>query len=373
MKRFVCLLILAGLSGVSNAHQLSTAYLNASVDATGQVALEWQARFYDLHRALTLDRDGDGELRWGDVLDRADSVEQYVREHLILARGDHECQLAFSQRWEVERHFQEGYLVIPIRAQCPLAGDFTLSYRALFEQQNNHKLIVTFRKAGDAVNAPGSAQTRVMDEGRQMIAIADAGGSVFKTIVEFVKEGVIHIWVGLDHILFLLALLLTCVLVRERGHWHREPNNRRVVANAFWVVTAFTLAHSVTLTATALGWVTPSSQWVEVVIALSVVLAALNNVFPVIRRLFGITFLFGLIHGFGFAGVLGELGVPPDQAVPTVLAFNLGVEIGQLSIVLLLLPVLMAARHYRWYAKYLMPGLSLSVAAVAALWVFERL
>lgn len=370
MMRSLCLFVLACFAGVSQAHQLSTAYLDVAVDSTGQVELQWQARFYDWERAVGLDQDGNGELHWGEVLDGADGLERYVQQHLILTRGEHECQLAFTGPWKTEQHFREGYLVLPMRAQCPLSGEFMFRYHAFFEQQRDHKLIVTVGQ-GD-VETSGLAQTRVMQEDRQMIAVSGSSGSLLKTVVEFVKEGVIHIWIGLDHILFLLSLLLSCVLVRRRGGWQSESNTRRVVSNTFWVVTAFTLAHSVTLTATALGWVSPSSQWVEVVIAASVALAALNNLYPVVRRLSWMTFVFGLIHGFGFAGVLGELGVPADQAVPTVLAFNLGVEIGQLSIVLLVLPPLMVARNYRWYSKVVMPVLSLMVALVAILWVIER-
>lgn len=370
MMRYLCFFVLVCLTSVSQAHQLSTAYLDATVNATGQVELQWQARFYDWESAVGLDQDGNGELQWGEVLNGADRLEQYVQQHLILARGDHECQLAFTGPWKTEQHFREGYLVLPVRAQCALSGEFTLRYHAFFEQQRDHKLIATVRQ-GDA-DAPGSAQTRVVHAGQQLIALSGTNGSLLKTVVEFVKEGVIHIWIGLDHILFLLSLLLTCVLTRRRGAWRAESSTRRVVSNTFWIVTAFTLAHSVTLTATAMGWVSPSSQWVEVVIAASVALAALNNLYPVVRRLSSMTFVFGLIHGFGFAGVLGELGVPADQALPTVLAFNLGVEIGQLCIVLLVLPLLMAARNYRWYPRVVMPGLSLMVALVAILWVIER-
>ncbi|WP_027329161.1 HupE/UreJ family protein [Marinimicrobium agarilyticum] len=370
MMRYLCLLVLVSLASTAQAHQLSTAYLDATVDSTGQVELQWQARFYDWERAVGLDQDRNGELQWGEVLNGAERLEQYAQQNLIVARGDHKCQLAFSGPWKTEQHFREGYLVLPMRAQCPLAGELTLRYHAFFEQQRDHKLIVTVDHEG--AERPGSAHTRLIHEDQPLIAVSDAGGSLLKTVVEFVKEGVIHIWIGLDHILFLLSLLLTCVLVRRRGAWQSESNTRRVVSNTFWVVTAFTLAHSVTLTATALGWVTPSSQWVEVVIAVSVALAALNNLYPIIRRLSWMTFVFGLIHGFGFAGVLGELGVPADQAVPSVLAFNLGVEIGQLSIVLLILPLLMAARNYRWYSKVVMPALSLIVALVAILWVIER-
>jgi len=112
------------------------------------------------------------------------------------------------------------------------------------------------------------------------------------------------------------------------------------------VVTAFTLAHSVTLAATALNWIQVSSAWVEVGIAISVLAAALNNIFPLVKKLTLVTFGFGLLHGMGFAGVLGELGLPSDQKLLTVLAFNLGVEFGQLGIILAALPIMVLINKY---------------------------
>jgi hypothetical protein len=101
-------------------------------------------------------------------------------------------------------------------------------------------------------------------------------------------------------------------------------------------------------------------------------LAALNNIFPLVLRLGLLTFGFGLLHGMGFAGALGELGIPADQQVPSVLAFNLGVEIGQIAILLILLPILIAARNYHWYSRFSMPTASLIITLIAGHWVIAR-
>ncbi|ROQ19898.1 HupE/UreJ protein [Marinimicrobium koreense] len=370
--RFYLLVLLGVLSFSAQAHQLSTAYLSGDLGATGKVQLELQTRLYDLERAVGMDTNRDGELLWGEVLDNAATLETYLQDRINLRRGDRPCNLSFAGPWKVDEHYGEAYLVTSLQAQCPLSGDLTLVYQAFFEQQPEHKLLVNFRS-----EAPGSSDTdssyRVMDRSQQEMILGGREGNLMLTIKDFVKEGIVHIWIGLDHILFLVSLLLTSVLMRASGQWQPEVSVRRVVTNAVWIVTAFTLAHSVTLTATALGWVQPSSRWVEVAIALSVALAALNNVFPVVTRLSGITFAFGLIHGFGFAGVLGELGVPADQVLPTVLAFNLGVEIGQLAIVLVLLPCLMLLRHYRWFRGILVPAASVLIAGLAIYWVMTRM
>jgi hypothetical protein len=149
------------------------------------------------------------------------------------------------------------------------------------------------------------------------------------------------------------------------------------LAGAFWstakVVTAFTLAHSVTLSVAAFGIVELPSRFVESAIAASVVVAAINNIYPVItRRLWVVAFVFGLIHGFGFASVLSEFGLPPDRKLVALLAFNVGVELGQLTIVAAVLPVLFLARRTIAYTRFVMPLGSVVISVVALIWFIER-
>ena len=147
-------------------------------------------------------------------------------------------------------------------------------------------------------------------------------------------EGTFHIWIGFDHVLFLLSLLLPAVLVHESRRWTGVGSFRAALTEVLWVVTAFTVAHSITLPIAALQIVGLPSRLVESAIAASVVLAAANNLVPVVeRRRWLVAFGFGLIHGFGFASVLTELGSPEEALVLSLLGFNVGVEIGQLVIV----------------------------------------
>ena len=147
--------------------------------------------------------------------------------------------------------------------------------------------------------------------------------------------------------------------------------------DAFWgvlkVVTAFTVAHSITLSAAALGWVSLPSRLVESVIAASVVLAALNNVRPVIEeRRWLMAFVFGLIHGFGFASVLADLGLPRNALLLALVGFNLGVEAGQLAIVAAFLPLAFLLRATPLYRRGIMTGGSVLIAVVAGIWLLER-
>ena len=139
------------------------------------------------------------------------------------------------------------------------------------------------------------------------------------------------------------------------------------------VVTAFTLAHSVTLTLATLGLVSLPSRLVESAIACSVVLAALNNVWPIVRqRLWLLAFGFGLLHGLGFAGALLDLGLPAHAMVVPLLAFNLGVELGQLAIVALLLPLIFALRETSLYPRLMLRAGSSAIAVLGGLWLVER-
>jgi hypothetical protein len=150
---------------------------------------------------------------------------------------------------------------------------------------------------------------------------------------------------------------------------------RQALAQVAKVVTAFTVAHSLTLSLAVLGVVAPPSRLVESLIALSVMIAAANNVVPVVTRyVWGVAFGFGLIHGFGFASVLVDLGLPKSALALALFGFNLGVELGQLAIVAAFLPFAFAflLRRTSSYRRWLMPAGSLAVAGIAMLWLVER-
>jgi hypothetical protein len=369
MRMFaLTLLIISALMSAASAsaHQLSTAYATLNINDQGLITGEWQVRLYDLEQAIGVDGERDGKLHWQELQERAAVVNQYLASQLLLSRGASNCTLVLSDDWKIDSHFNESYLVVPLRAQCALSGDIVVKYRAFFKEDAEHKLLLN-------LHSEAASSSRVLSDSQRSIQWDAASGNAWTTFLEFVYQGMVHIWIGLDHILFLLSLLLTCVLHRRSRQWLAQANVKRIVINTTWMVTAFTLAHSITLSATALGFIHFSSRWVEVGIALSVLLVALNNIFPIVVRLGWLSFAFGLLHGMGFAGVLGELGLPADQQLLSVLAFNLGVEIGQMTIVLLLLPVLMLLRKQLWYARYALTGTSIVIALVAMQWVVERI
>jgi hypothetical protein len=198
--------------------------------------------------------------------------------------------------------------------------------------------------------------------------------SAADAILSFGHHGVDHILSGWDHLLFLLSLLLPSVLNQSRSGVTGVPRLLPAFYNVVRVVTAFTLAHCITLSLAVLERVSYPSVWVESAIAGSIIFAAVNNIRPwVTHRLWLVAFGFGLIHGFGFAGFLKDFGLPKEAVFQSLLGFNLGVEAGQIGIVALFFPVAFAARHTRFYQRIIFFWGSILIAAIAAVWLVERM
>jgi hydrogenase/urease accessory protein HupE len=241
-----------------------------------------------------------------------------------------------------------------------------VQYRLLFDLDALHRGLLK-------LDLDGVTHTAVLSPDTGVLVVQAGEASRWGQFVQFVMEGVWHIWIGFDHILFLLALLLPAVMAQEAKKWVGVPTFRRALSEVLWVVTAFTVAHSITLTLAALEIVALPSRWVESAIAASVVLAAANNLWPVVeRKRWLVAFIFGLIHGFGFASVLTELGLPKDALVLSLLGFNLGVELGQLAIVAGFLPLAFVLRHSAFYKKGIFWGGSFLTMLVALVWLLER-
>lgn len=188
-----------------------------------------------------------------------------------------------------------------------------------------------------------------------------------------IREGVHHIWIGHDHILFLIALLLASVLRRDGRGWAPEESFGASLVQVLKIVTVFTIAHSVTLTLAALDVVSIPSKWVESIIALSIAVAALDVFFPIFKkRILLVVLLFGFFHGFGFANVLGDLRITGGDLALSLFGFNIGVEVGQLAIVMVVFPMLFMMRLSLLYTRFFVyAGAALSIF-VAMYWFIER-
>ena len=359
-----CLFGWLGSCGAVSAHTLSTAHVDVAMPAgsgAGQVEVDLSVR--DIALTLPLDTDRNEQVTWGELSAIRPSLDSLVREGLRIATARGACELS-PATLAVRRYDDGAYAALSYRLRCPSSGRVTIDYHLFFDRDPGHRGIVTFSR-------PPATVTAIATPGASRIEV-DGGRS--HTFIEFLQEGVHHILIGYDHLAFLILLLLPAVLRRRAGEWEPIDGFTTALGHVLGIVTAFTLAHSITLTLAALGLVTPASRWVEAAIAASVLAAALNNLVPVVtRRVWALGFGFGLIHGFGFAGALGEIGLPKGASLVALLGFNVGVELGQLGVVACLLPLLALLRRRGLYAKWLMPAISAAIAFVALFWLFQRL
>lgn len=348
------------------AHQASTAFLTGSIGSDAVLQADLQLRLFDLEQAVGVDSDNNGQLTWGELLQHKNEIGIYLKQHFSVEQNQRNCTVTMPAGWSIDRHYGEAYLNIPVKAMCQSVEDFTIYYSAFMDRDSQHKLLIN-------LNYDDQLMSKIVANEQRFATIDPAINSVLSTLSVFIMEGIVHIWKGLDHVLFLLTLLLTSVLIRVDGKWLPQPSTRSALKQAALLASMFTLAHSVTLTATALKWVVLPSYWVELGIAISVVIAALNNIWPVFRQVSLLVFGFGLLHGMGFASVLAEL-LSDGESLPllTVVAFNIGVELGQLVIILVALPVLLVVRDRAWYSRWIMSTSSLGIAATACLWVVAR-
>ncbi len=344
----------------AQAHKPSDSYLTLKVDGA-HIDGQWDIALRDLDFAIGLDGDGDGQLTWDEIRARHEAIASYALAHLTIASGQNACAARVRQQ-QIDQHTDGAYTVLRFGADCgaPISA-LTVGYRLFAELDPQHKGLLRLEHAGQTSTAIFSPE-----RASQTLAIGrpDALGQ----FGDYVRHGMWHIWIGLDHILFLLSLLLPAVLLGEPGARGLRP----AFIDVLKVVSAFTLAHSLTLTLASLQLVTLPSRLVESSIAASVAFAALNNLLPLFRgRRPLAAFAFGLIHGFGFAGVLADLGLPQGALLARLFGFNVGVELGQMAIVAVFLPAALLLLRTGVYRQLMRAG-SLAIALLATGWFVER-
>lgn len=349
------------------AHKPSDSYLHLTRDGAG-FSGRWDVALRDLDDVLGLDAQGDGAITWGELRARQADVTGYVLGHLKVGADGAPCALEAGGAPRVVRHSDGAYAVLDFAARCPAApAVLEVDYTLLFDRDPQHRGILQ-------VGGEGASEAWVLSAASHGARVTLEGLSPWRRFGEMVLQGVEHIFAGLDHLLFLFALLLPSVLRREEGGgWVPVARFGPALKDVVKVVSAFTVAHSLTLSAAALGYVALPSRFVESAIAVSVIAAALNNVFPVVRGTRWVAALaLGLLHGFGFASTLADLGLPAGSLAVTLLGFNVGVELGQLACVAVFLPFAFALRGSLLYRRALLVGGSAAIALVACVWLAER-
>jgi len=363
MRRSVVAIAVAAAIAASTtpaaAHQTSIKYVDVTVDG-GRAQIQLTVAPGDVTEPLGLPADARPT-----VAEASDPrVAAYVARWLALGpAGEPPCPATGPRAHPAA---DPRFLVVEWQVACDAGlGHVALDFHGFFAIDVRHEAIATVHRRG----AAGDAQVvRASDP----VLVAFAGEPI--GLAGWIAAGISHIWDGRDHVSFVIALLLVVVLARGDAGW----TTRRPVAtlrHTGAIVTAFTVAHSLSLLAAALGWVSLPGPLVESLIAISILYTALENIArPDVRWRFALTFGFGLVHGLGFASVLRVM-LPPDHVLAPLLGFNVGVELGQLVIVAIALPLIwLVARELGAdrYRRWVMPALSAAIALLAIKWLLER-
>jgi hypothetical protein len=348
---------LAGVAPAALAHDVGVSYLDLAV-REGGVDGRLKLAVREVVAELRLDRDGDGAVTERDLaLAGGAALSGAALGGYRVLQGGAACALAPGT---AALEPPDG-LVLTASWTCPGPIErLEVSAGLLDALPRGHVLLATIRTGG-------AVAERVLRAGSASFQIDPPRGSTAGS-ARFVALGLEHIFMGYDHLAFLLGLLLLGGTLRALVR----------------IVTSFTVAHSVTLALATLGLVTPPARLVEPLIAASIVFVAAENLWALRRaagpaalaaaasRRWRITFAFGLVHGFGFAGVLRDMHLPRGGLAASLVAFNLGVELGQLAVVALALPLLALLRRRSALAPRGVAAGSLALGALGLFWLVQR-
>lgn len=359
---FLCAL---GGSPAAHAHAQSTSFLALDAKETGPVAMRWDLSVHDLIWSVFIDADYDGLATWREIQDARASIDNAVLAQISVARGGAACALRVDDLALANRA-EQNHVSLAMTADCPRPGRLTVSGPLFMTGDASQRVLLSARRGEENLTGVLSAATPIWAESERV--------SAWTSFARFIGEGVWHVLIGFDHIAFILLLLLPSVMRPVNGRWEGAAGVGPVTRDIVTIVTAFTIAHSTTLALAVTGTVILPTQPIEVAIAASIAVAGLLNLMP---RLSGwrlpLAFGFGLVHGFGFANVLGELDAGGATLLPLLAGFNIGVEVAQLGIVALVLPLIYLARRTRWYSGGVLPLGSCALGAAGVVWLIQRL
>jgi hypothetical protein len=360
MKYFKYLLLiciaLILFPGSAGAHKISDSYLRLSIEGR-TIRGEWDIALYDLAAtAGFLKEVGDND---GPVL------RDFALSHLLITSGSSRC--TFHVNTTTPEREDGTSPDVRFEGECPEnITSLTIDYSPFLVIDPQYRELVN-------INFNNNTYTTALSAQKPFTNFQLGSVDRLQQFKDYLREGVWHIWLGYDHILFLLSLLLSAAFVLRDGQWQPRDGFTGTFIQVLKIVTAFTVAHSITLSLVIFDVISLPSRLVESAIALSIVIAAANNLHPLLhKRLWLLTFCFGLIHGMGFAGALKELGLPDNARWIALIAFNLGVEIGQITIVLAALPVIYRLRHNLLYRHVILRVMSGLIIAMALLWFVQR-
>lgn len=368
---YQAVIFLSVFSGLASAHQTGNSYLTLS-EADGRLQVEIDFIVRDLGNLLqTPGRPNEPPPAPDKLQSLQAPITAEIQKALTISVDEQPGTLDFLSQ-SVVLHNDGLYLRQRFSSiNLPADAKFIVVRYEFFTQNDKlgrafFKLVMRNDELSSVFDQTSSIQRFALGETKR-----------WSTIGLFTKEGAKHIWEGVDHLLFLLTLLLPGLLLNRQPaavDGAEKPRKREAEKFVLKVITAFTLAHSITLAFAVLGWVSLPDKLIESMIAVSIMVCALLNLQTRIQfSHWKLALFFGLIHGMGFANGLRELGLSSNYFLEALFAFNLGVELGQLSAVILVaMPVLLLARRHETKQQVMKYG-SIGVLLTSTVWLAQRL
>jgi hydrogenase/urease accessory protein HupE len=377
----ILMIISTVFPSIAQAHAYSASYTDIKMDQEKTEFVFSIDTLSIIELIEDIDKNKNNELEKSEIKENDHDLEELVHHHLTLDLNNRQ-QEPTLEKMVLEKKEDKNFITYHLTFPAFAAGDTLSLNDGLYvnDPATNYVNLISFEFAGTTGQAilqgkertwtillaeaqeeqPQDGQIAQPEESPEQQGQSEAAPQVEtsnSSWFSFFKLGMLHILTGYDHLLFLLALLL------------RKQTFKQYAA----IITSFTIAHSITISLAVLGVITLPSRFVEAVIAFSIVYVALENIFrKEIRHRWGLTFIFGLIHGLGFANILKEMNIPKGDLAVALVNFNIGIEVVQLALVLLVLPLLTYMFKLKSSKMIIRIG-SIIVAALGAFWLIERL
>ncbi len=368
---FLALLLLAPLT---HAHSVGESYLFLSVDDR-VLEIEIQIRLEELGRVLTHAGLAEGEVDSDEVDASIEWLSAYLARGVSISTAAETYTFSYREHDYLDTAAGRfAQFVLTAQAAQPVPEVVQIDYGLVFEADPNHKALMLVRFSDKTNLTNFTEEVALHFDAQNHAGRMDLTEALHLEVLGyFIGKGAEHILEGIDHVLFLVALLLLAVVRRQDRSWTPVASFKPSFINIVKVVTLFTLAHTVTLSLAVLGFIELPSRLIEIIIAASVAFVAVNALYPMVsERIWFLVFGFGLFHGLGFASNLSFLGLAKGSLLYPLAGFNIGVELGQLAIICAVFPIAYWLSRKRYYVPGVLKPAATIVGAIALLWLTER-
>lgn len=365
--------LLIASAGSASAHSLGESYLfldlqEKTVEARVEILLG------DLDDAVKLGAVGDGKVTEAELTANIDKVRDYITARLKLGARGQTWALAYTEHGIIKTPDGQ-YAHIAFKGTIDaLPEAIDIEYGVLFDENPEYRgVLVVEANARTGHRGNHDAISLVFNPSARKQTLDLTTSSAQQMFAMYLEQGVRHILIGADHILFLIVLLLPAVLRRRDRKWHPAEGFAPALAAVAKRLALFTLGYCITLGLAVMQVAALPSQLVETIIAASVVALALHNILPEITQRVGAAiFAFGLFHGFGLAGVVSVRGLSHSSLTYAFVGYDLGIAIALTAIAVVAFPILFTLRRTPLYGRAVMPIASAGMLIVGGWWFIER-